>query len=52
MYIAVGATIVGQALFLGQPMLLIYAELFFVVVASAVSLSSSYRKMSADCSSS
>lgn len=34
MYIAVGATIVGQALFLGQPVLLVYAELFFVVVAS------------------
>jgi hypothetical protein len=38
MYIAVGATIVGQALFLGQPVLLVYAELFFVVASGGLSL--------------
>ena len=34
MYIAVGTTIVGQALLLGQPVLLLYTAAFFVVVAS------------------
>jgi protein-S-isoprenylcysteine O-methyltransferase Ste14 len=36
MYLAVGATIVGQALLLGQPMLLLYAAAFGVVVAGFV----------------
>jgi protein-S-isoprenylcysteine O-methyltransferase Ste14 len=36
MYLAVGATIVGQALLLGQPILLLYAVGFFVVVAAFV----------------
>jgi protein-S-isoprenylcysteine O-methyltransferase Ste14 len=36
MYLAVGATIVGQALLLGQPLLLLYAAGFFVVVAAFV----------------
>ena len=36
MYLAVGATIVGQALLLGQPILLLYAVAFAVVVASFV----------------
>ena len=47
---AVGRTTVGQALFLGQPVLLVYAGMFFVVVASGVF--SQLSKMSADCSSS
>ena len=36
MYLAVAATIVGQALLLGQPILLIYAAGFLVVVAAFV----------------
>ena len=36
MYLAVGATIVGQALVLGQPILLLYASVFAVVVAAFV----------------
>jgi protein-S-isoprenylcysteine O-methyltransferase Ste14 len=36
MYLAVGSTIVGQALLLGQPMLLLYAAAFGVVVAGFV----------------
>jgi protein-S-isoprenylcysteine O-methyltransferase Ste14 len=36
MYLAVGATIVGQALLLGQPMLLLYAAAFGAVVAGFV----------------
>ena len=36
MYLAVGATIVGQALLLGQPVLFAYAALFFAVAASFV----------------
>jgi len=36
MYLAVAATIVGQALALGRPILLAYAALFAVVVASFV----------------
>ena len=36
MYLAVAATIVGQALLLGQPILLIYAAAFLVVVAAFV----------------
>lgn len=36
MYLAVGATIVGQALLLGQPILLLYAVVFAVAVASFV----------------
>jgi protein-S-isoprenylcysteine O-methyltransferase Ste14 len=36
MYLAVGATICGQALLLGQWGLLVYAALFFVVVATFV----------------
>jgi protein-S-isoprenylcysteine O-methyltransferase Ste14 len=36
MYLAVGATIVGQALVLGRPVLLLYAGLFGVAVASFV----------------
>jgi protein-S-isoprenylcysteine O-methyltransferase Ste14 len=33
MYLAVAATILGQALWLGQPLLLLYTALFLVVVA-------------------
>jgi protein-S-isoprenylcysteine O-methyltransferase Ste14 len=36
MYLAVGATIVGQALLLGQWELLAYAALFFAIVATFV----------------
>jgi len=36
MYVAVGATIVGQALLLGRPVLLPYAALFWLVVAAFV----------------
>jgi protein-S-isoprenylcysteine O-methyltransferase Ste14 len=36
MYVAVGATIVGQALLLGRPGLLAYAALFWLVVAAFV----------------
>src|SRR4051794_14783034 len=36
MYIAVGATIVGQALVLGRPLLLAYAAAFGIVVATFV----------------
>jgi protein-S-isoprenylcysteine O-methyltransferase Ste14 len=36
MYVAVGATIVGQALLLGRPALLVYAALFWLVVAAFV----------------
>src|ERR687895_1036279 len=36
MYLAVGATIVGQALALGRPLLLAYAAAFWVVVAAFV----------------
>jgi protein-S-isoprenylcysteine O-methyltransferase Ste14 len=36
MYLAVTAIIVGQALFLGQPILLLYAAGFFLVVAAFV----------------
>jgi protein-S-isoprenylcysteine O-methyltransferase Ste14 len=36
MYVAVGATIVGQALLLGRPLLLAYAALFWLVVAAFV----------------
>jgi protein-S-isoprenylcysteine O-methyltransferase Ste14 len=36
MYLAVGATIVGQALLLGQPILLLYAAVFAVAVAAFV----------------
>jgi protein-S-isoprenylcysteine O-methyltransferase Ste14 len=36
MYVAVGATIVGQALLLGRPVLLAYAALFWLVVAAFV----------------
>jgi protein-S-isoprenylcysteine O-methyltransferase Ste14 len=36
MYVAVGATIVGQALVLGRPVLLVYAAAFWVVVATFV----------------
>jgi len=36
MYIAVGATIVGQALLLGRPLLLAYAAAFWLVVAAFV----------------
>jgi protein-S-isoprenylcysteine O-methyltransferase Ste14 len=38
MYVAVGATIVGQALLLGRPILLAYAAVFWVVVAAFVRL--------------
>ena len=38
MYIAVGATIVGQALLLGRPLLLAYAAAFWLVVATFVRL--------------
>ena len=36
MYLAVGATIVGQALLLGRPILLLYAAAFAVVVVAFV----------------
>jgi protein-S-isoprenylcysteine O-methyltransferase Ste14 len=36
MYVAVGATIVGQALLLGRPGLLAYAAVFWLVVATFV----------------
>lgn len=36
MYVAVGATIVGQALVLGRPVLFVYAAAFWLVVASFV----------------
>jgi protein-S-isoprenylcysteine O-methyltransferase Ste14 len=36
MYVAVGATIVGQALLLGRLVLLAYAALFWLVVATFV----------------
>jgi protein-S-isoprenylcysteine O-methyltransferase Ste14 len=36
MYVAVGATIVGQALLLGRPLLLAYAAAFWLVVAAFV----------------
>jgi protein-S-isoprenylcysteine O-methyltransferase Ste14 len=36
MYLAVAATIVGQALVLGQPLLLLYAGAFLVTVAAFV----------------
>jgi protein-S-isoprenylcysteine O-methyltransferase Ste14 len=36
MYLAVGATIVGQALLLGRPVLLAYAAVFWAVVAAFV----------------
>jgi protein-S-isoprenylcysteine O-methyltransferase Ste14 len=36
MYLAVGATIVGQALLLGQPVLLLYAGLFALAVVAFV----------------
>jgi protein-S-isoprenylcysteine O-methyltransferase Ste14 len=36
MYVAVGATIVGQALLLGRPWLLAYAAAFWLVVATFV----------------
>ena len=36
MYVAVAATIVGQALLLGRPVLLAYAALFWLVVAAFV----------------
>jgi protein-S-isoprenylcysteine O-methyltransferase Ste14 len=36
MYLAVGATIVGQALLLGQPVLLLYAAAFAVAVVAFV----------------
>jgi protein-S-isoprenylcysteine O-methyltransferase Ste14 len=36
MYLAVGATIVGQALVLGRPVLLAYAAIFGIVVAAFV----------------
>jgi protein-S-isoprenylcysteine O-methyltransferase Ste14 len=38
MYLAVGATIVGQALFFGEPLLLGYAALFAAIVFSFVRL--------------
>jgi protein-S-isoprenylcysteine O-methyltransferase Ste14 len=38
MYVAVAATIVGQALLLGRPVLLAYAALFWAVVAAFVRL--------------
>src|SRR3954470_16967577 len=38
MYLAVGATIAGQGLLLGRPVLLVYAAIFFAVVASFVEL--------------
>lgn len=36
MYIAVGATIVGQAVFFGQPLLLAYAAVFWAITAAFV----------------
>ena len=36
MYVAVGMTIVGQALLLGRPVLLAYAAVFWLVVATFV----------------
>ena len=36
MYLAVGATIVGQALLLGQPILLLWGAVFAVAVVSFV----------------
>ena len=36
MYIAVGATIVGQALFFGRPILLAYAAVFWAITAAFV----------------
>jgi protein-S-isoprenylcysteine O-methyltransferase Ste14 len=36
MYVAVGATIAGQALLLGRPVLLAYAAVFWLVVAAFV----------------
>ena len=36
MYVAVAATIVGQALILGQPVLLAYAAAFVAVVAAFI----------------
>jgi protein-S-isoprenylcysteine O-methyltransferase Ste14 len=36
MYVAVAATIVGQALLLGRPVLLVYAALFWALVAAFV----------------
>jgi protein-S-isoprenylcysteine O-methyltransferase Ste14 len=36
MYLAVGATIVGQALLLGQPVLLLYALAFALAVVAFV----------------
>ena len=36
MYLAVGATIVGQALVLGQPVLVVYAAIFAVLVVAFV----------------
>ena len=36
MYLAVGATIVGQALLLGRPVLLLYAVAFAVAVVAFV----------------
>jgi protein-S-isoprenylcysteine O-methyltransferase Ste14 len=36
MYVAVGATIVGQGLLLGRPVLLAYAAVFWLVVAAFV----------------
>jgi protein-S-isoprenylcysteine O-methyltransferase Ste14 len=36
MYLAVGATIVGQALLFGQPGLLVYAAIFFALVVAFV----------------
>jgi protein-S-isoprenylcysteine O-methyltransferase Ste14 len=38
MYVAVAATIIGQALLLGQPVLLAYAALFMAAVATFVHL--------------
>jgi len=36
MYVAVGTTIVGQALLLGRPVLLLYAVVFWAVVVTFV----------------
>jgi protein-S-isoprenylcysteine O-methyltransferase Ste14 len=36
MYVAVGATILGQALYLARPVLLVYAAVFWLVVATFV----------------
>lgn len=38
MYVAVAATIIGQALLLGRPVLLLYALIFMVTVATFVKL--------------